>query len=127
MCMKCKKVYDEDDLPIIDEFNQRGDGCCTIGSLIEYFITPYKYEVSLGKDASREDGKYIIYLDGEKKYIEHNIFIFHSKEKLTLRQVCDKIRFTHGVIKVEGELLTESWINYEDWKAEAGRTIQEES
>jgi len=49
MCMKCKKVYDEDDLPIIDEFNQRGDGCCTIGSLIEYY-GEYKTLVEIYKE-----------------------------------------------------------------------------
>ena len=35
MCMVCKKKFAEGHLPTLDEGNQRGDGCCTIGSLIE--------------------------------------------------------------------------------------------
>ncbi len=35
MCMVCKKKYAEGSLPTIDKENQRGDGCCTVGSLIE--------------------------------------------------------------------------------------------
>ena len=35
-CMTCKKIYTEGELPVIDKPNQRGDGCCSIGSLIEY-------------------------------------------------------------------------------------------
>ena len=41
-CMVCKRWYWEDQLPIIDKPDQRGDGCCTIGSLRE--LKPKEYD-----------------------------------------------------------------------------------
>jgi len=35
MCMVCKKTYKEGNLPILNYDGFKGDGCCTIGSLIE--------------------------------------------------------------------------------------------
>jgi hypothetical protein len=49
ICMKCGKIYEDKYIP---SYDNRGDGCCTIGSLIEveqeeenvYKIIPKKDE-----------------------------------------------------------------------------------
>jgi hypothetical protein len=67
------------------------------------FITPYIYRYTLGNKAEREDGSYIVYHNGERKKVTHNVIEFSSEKQLTKGEFQNIISNTKDIIEFNGK------------------------
>ena len=72
-CMTCGEIYDENNTPTLESSGVKGDGCCSVGSLIEL---KSNIKLDCTKIISLEEVKLI--LDGLDLYMEPDCLYYEQ-------------------------------------------------